>query len=353
MHLNTFKILFAYLNSLLLAFYILLSSNRYQVIIVDQLSVSIPILRLTGAKILFYGHFPDLLLTNRRSWLKALYRLPFDYIEELTTYLSDKIVVNSKFTRDTFVSTFKSLNRHQIDVLYPGIRLDDYDIVPSKKDPSVLPLLILGSFVLSINRFERKKDLQLAIHSFASLSQKYPKVKLVLAGGYDPRVSENVEHLQELTELCRQSQLDSVVLWKKEDRVPDSTRVVFIPSFTNSQRQFLLQNAISLIYTPSNEHFGITPIEGMYASLPVVACKSGGPVESIVDKRFGFLVESSVGEFTTALNKILQDYDQKDNEKNKKIGKAARKRVIDNFSLANFINRLESHLEELAIKKTL
>lgn len=59
--------------------------GQFDVIIVDQLSVSIPLLRWTGAKIFFYCHFPDKLLTKRESFLKKFYRVPVDFIEELTT----------------------------------------------------------------------------------------------------------------------------------------------------------------------------------------------------------------------------------------------------------------------------
>jgi len=59
--------------------------EQFDVIFVDQLSVSIPLLRWTGAKIFFYCHFPDKLLTKRESFLKKLYRVPVDFIEELTT----------------------------------------------------------------------------------------------------------------------------------------------------------------------------------------------------------------------------------------------------------------------------
>jgi len=52
---------------------------------VDQLSISIPLLKLRGAKILFYCHFPDQLLAVPGSWLKKLYRVPVDLLEEITT----------------------------------------------------------------------------------------------------------------------------------------------------------------------------------------------------------------------------------------------------------------------------
>jgi alpha-1,3/alpha-1,6-mannosyltransferase len=39
---------------------------------------------LPGTRVLFYCHFPDLLLSARQgSWAKALYRLPLDYLEQV------------------------------------------------------------------------------------------------------------------------------------------------------------------------------------------------------------------------------------------------------------------------------
>ncbi|KAG0027201.1 Alpha-1,3-mannosyltransferase-like protein, partial [Podila clonocystis] len=85
--LGRFYIICAIFRNLHLALSLLLLSkqDQFDVIIVDQLSVSIPVLRWTGAKIFFYCHFPDKLLTKRESFLKKLYRLPVDKIEELTT----------------------------------------------------------------------------------------------------------------------------------------------------------------------------------------------------------------------------------------------------------------------------
>jgi alpha-1,3/alpha-1,6-mannosyltransferase len=87
--LGRFHIVFAILKSLVLSLFLLkhvwMDKHSLDVIIVDQLSACIPILRLTGAKIFFYGHFPDQLLTQRSSLLKRLYRIPADILEEVTT----------------------------------------------------------------------------------------------------------------------------------------------------------------------------------------------------------------------------------------------------------------------------
>ena len=85
--------------------------------------------RFTSAQIIFYGHFPDLLLANHSSKLRATYRVPFDRMEASSTAAAHVLLVNSKFTRDTFRDTFPNLRgRTDIRVLYPTVSL------PSKEE---------------------------------------------------------------------------------------------------------------------------------------------------------------------------------------------------------------------------
>ena len=113
---------------LLAAFYMILFAGFYDVIILDQVSLPIPFLRLlTSSQIVYYCHFPDLLLsTNRKSPLKKCYRLFIDFLEERTTGMAHKIFVNSKFTQTVFYKTFKSLKKTETEVLYPCIDLKQF-----------------------------------------------------------------------------------------------------------------------------------------------------------------------------------------------------------------------------------
>ncbi|KAI9366699.1 alpha-1,3/1,6-mannosyltransferase ALG2-like protein [Zopfochytrium polystomum] len=304
-------ILFAMLRNLWLAACIFLSRSRPAVIFVDQLSVSIPLLRLTGSKILFYCHFPDKLLSKRDSFVKKLYRLPVDFVEEVTTAMADTIVVNSKFTQGVFQDSFRMI-KSKPAILYPGIRTEAYDNPVDLDDESVKKLKSNKTMLISFNRFERKKNVELAVKAFAHLREsvkQFESLQLVVGGGYDSRVSENVEYHKELVQLAESLGLKSMTLRRDlavEDKAAVSAaNILFVLSFTESQRTYLLHHGICCLYTPSNEHFGIVPVEAMFARLPVIAVNSGGPTESIVDGVTGFLRPPTEEAFAEAIKKLL------------------------------------------------
>lgn len=94
-----FYAVFAYLRMMYAAYFLIYRSNfQPDIVICDQVSACIPILKFKEIKVIFYCHFPDQLLTERKDWLKRIYRLPIDWLEEKTTGMADKILVNSNFT---------------------------------------------------------------------------------------------------------------------------------------------------------------------------------------------------------------------------------------------------------------
>lgn len=82
-------------------------------------------------------------------------------------------------------------------------------------------------------------------------------------------------------------------------------QIRFLPSFTDHQRAALLAACTALIYTPSNEHFGIVPLEAMASGRPVIACNNGGPVESVIHNRTGFLCQPTPQTFAAAMQLLL------------------------------------------------
>ncbi len=93
-----FTAFFAILRMIFLALVFIVSANsrEYSFIIIDGVAAPIPLLRWFGHKVVYYCHFPDLLLcTDRSSELKQLYRFFMDSIESYSTGASSLILVNS------------------------------------------------------------------------------------------------------------------------------------------------------------------------------------------------------------------------------------------------------------------
>ncbi|VDL95968.1 unnamed protein product [Schistocephalus solidus] len=254
----------AFVKMVLAAIWIcLFRRSQAELIFVDQVSAPLPILRLFGFKVatVFYGHFPDMLLASHASTMRRAYRSFVDKFEELTTVVADVIVVNSNFTAETFKKTFKSLHSRELKVLYPVPNFDNLYFV----------LVSTGKVIfLSINRYERKKNISLSLRSLGDIRPN--DVQLVHVGGYDSRVKENVEHYRELFDLI-------------------SEQVTLLRSCTSDVKALLIAASHAVIYTPHREHFGIVPIEAMFLWRPVIALNSGGPKETIIAGKTGFLCD--------------------------------------------------------------
>ena len=69
------------------------------------------------------------------------------------------------------------------------------------EDSAVPDETYTGKVILSINRFERKKRLNIALYALHYLLSQHHNVFLIMAGGCDQRVKENVEYLAELMSL--------------------------------------------------------------------------------------------------------------------------------------------------------
>jgi len=368
-----------------------LFGNSFDVIVCDQVSLSVPLLRLLmpSSAVVFYCHFPDQLLSKRTSIIKKLYRAPFDLLEEVTTGLADIIVVNSEFTGRTFLSTFSRLRFHSPKVLYPCVSiqpsLNTVKTIKSAEEKSDKVVF------LSINRFERKKSIDIAIRAMGHLrtilsDAEFNRVHLIIAGGYDLRITENVEHHKELIDVAVEvglvnsnslaktggkrrhssglpislssssaalpdfksdlASIQSIIPgWSpmvdepKYDQVQVGSKITFIRSFSDAQKSDLLRVCNAVIYTPQNEHFGIVPLECAAAKRPVIACNSGGPLESVVQGKTGVLCDPTPDAFATAMASFVKKSDLAI-----KMGIEGRFHVERSFSRDNFSLVLENIL---------
>lgn len=345
-----FHALWAYLKVFLIGLYLtIFHRNEFDIFLIDQVPSCLPPLKLLsrfdGAKIVYYCHFPDMLLTERRSFIKRVYRYPIDKFEGWSIGLSDLIMVNSIFTAGVVKETFDNLRTRQLKVLYPCVnlpRLDQYEFALEDCSQQVTELyqqLDNGQHFtfLSLNRFEPKKDVALAIKAlretillFASSGdQMNREPHLIIAGGYDPRVSYCVEYLHELQELVRKMKLES--------------NVTFIKSPSDHDKLMILKLCDAVIYTPTNEHFGIVPLEAMAMGRPVIACNSGGPKETVKHKETGYLAAPTPESFASYMCDLIKM--QPDDLK--RMGDICAKHVRSKFTFDKFQQKIELKFDSL------
>ncbi|KAL2444024.1 Alpha-1,3/1,6-mannosyltransferase alg-2 [Exophiala dermatitidis] len=360
--LNRFHILFAVLRQIHLVFSIAVWSNELRslkpdVFVVDQLSACVPLLRWLypgRQRTLFYCHFPDQLLADRRAGdvlglFKRMYRLPFDWFEGWSMSASDKIVVNSAFTKSVASRVWPNL-ADSFGVIYPCVSVDSREFETAQDQQPLWD----GRFkiLLSINRFERKKDIGLAIRAYHQLSAaERENTRLVIAGGYDQRVTENVQYHEELVGLAERLGLSTATAKTVPTAlgVPDHIQVLFLLSIPGSFKGTLLKSARLLLYTPTNEHFGIVPVEAMQHGLPVLASNTGGPLETIVDGETGWLRDVSVlDDWTAIIRKVLLELGPLELETLRQNGK---ERVRRHFTREIMARRFQDEIAEMLVNR--
>jgi alpha-1,3/alpha-1,6-mannosyltransferase len=181
----------------------------------------------------------------------------------------------------------------------------------------------------------------------------------VYAGGYDPRVEDNMLALYSLIDLAKSLSLTYNVITptsiQTRVKIPPlnmtkkNPEVLFLLNFTTFQRTALLRSpsTIALLYTPENEHFGVVPVEAMVCGVPVLACNSGGPMESVLDdppeERTGWLRSPDSDTWAAALGEIVS---MNDGERGA-LSNRAKERSRAMFGMEAMAHRLEVVLLEV------
>lgn len=166
-------------------------------------------------------------------------------------------------------------------------------------------------------------------------------------GGYDNRVPENVFYHSDLVALA-----DTLNLTHATTKtivaalnVPSSTEVLFLLSVPNALKEMLLSSARLLVYTPSNEHFGIVPLEAMLKGVPVLAANTGGPTETVLEGKTGWLRDpEEVGEWTKVIDTVLNGLSK---EELKAMAETGKERVRGNFADTQMAATLDGILDEI------
>jgi glycosyltransferase involved in cell wall biosynthesis len=218
------------------------------------------------------------------------------------------IVVTSTEVKNRIIEGRLCTDDERMVMAYPGV--DRSDSLPAVE---YLPTIIIPG------RIMWTKNIQQGIEAFlkAGLPNQW---KLVVAGYVDRKSQSYLHDLQVLA--------------------GDSKQVEFIVSPTDLQMQELYRTCSFCLFTPQNEDWGIVPLEAMAHAKPVIANARGGPLESIVDGKTGFLLEpDNLDGWSKAIQKLATD-----SQLVRTMGIEAH-RHVDNFTWEKFVSRVDDALE--------
>lgn len=174
-----------------------------------------------------------------------------------------------------------------------------------------------------VGRISRWKGQMLLLETFNELIKNHQNIKLVYIGSAPP----NQEHF-----------LDSLKEKIAEYNLTDNVEII---PFQENINQLWQSIDVAVVPSTEPEPFGMVAIEAMMAKKPVVAANHGGLTEIVVNNETGFLVEpNNKNDLQEALEKLINNP-----ELRKTFGENGFQRAIENFSIENYVRKIEDILE--------
>ncbi|MCB2218946.1 MAG: glycosyltransferase [Bacteroidetes bacterium] len=199
-----------------------------------------------------------------------------------------------------------------IEIIPPGVDIERF-YMPSENDlrkPSNLP----DKYIYCMSRIDTNKGHDHLLRAFALVKDEIPDVDLVIGGGSPNPKPREVELFDKMHAIIAEEDMED--------------RVEFIGYVPDKMMTQYYQQAQLFVLPSQFEPFGMTSQESMACGTPVVASKFGGIRNAITHNENGLLIDpTDKEEFAQAMIKVL-----KDNEYRERIGKAAHKLIIDEYS---------------------
>lgn len=252
-----------------------LDLRNFDVVIVSQTGAYFPnLVRHKKGKLICYTHTPPRYLygyTTAREWKKnkivaAIAHVSF-HVLRMVDYNASKnvdiFIANSEEVRDRI----RKFYRRDAVVIYPPVKVPNV-VGGGKKD-----------FYLFGGRLARSKGIDVIVSAF---SKNGKNLKIFGRGfaGYDEYV---------------------------EKKASKYKNIEILGEVSEEQKFELMSQAKALVFASFDEDFGITPVEAMGVGTPVIAYRSGGVKETVVDGKTGIFFDENSPD---ALNEAIKKFEK-------------------------------------------
>jgi glycosyltransferase involved in cell wall biosynthesis len=122
-----------------------------------------------------------------------------------------------------------------------------------------------------------------------ALAATHNPVQLCFAG-----ISDHPDYTDKLQSLARKLKVHRRVEW--------------LGGISEDEKRARYAGALAIVYPPVDEDYGYVTLEAMLASKPVITCRdSGGPLEFVVDRQTGMIVEPTAEALAAAFDFVWEN----------------------------------------------
>ena len=249
-------------------------------------------------------------------------------VQRYACQFADRILVNADAVRDWLVGE-EGYDPSNIVVIRNGVDMTRFAAPPARdRIRHELGIPAAARLVVVVSRLARLKGIEHFLDAAAAIKARYPDVRFAIVGETSPPDPAYQRFLEGLSEQHGVA-----------DRVTFTGRRSDIPA---------VLSAADVAVMPSlNEALSNVVLESMAAAAPLVATRVGGTPEALTDGATGLLVPpGDAAAIAGAVSRLLDD-----RELACRLGRAARTRIGDRFSVDRMVRATEDLYAELLARK--
>lgn len=146
---------------------------------------------------------------------------------------------------------------------------------------------IRDNYILILGRIDKKKGFDLLIPAFSIIAKKRTELYLVIAG------DQSTPYTQSVNRSIKELGL--------------SERVIFTGEVTGDDKWALYKNALMFVLPSYSENFGMSAVEAMACSCPVVISDKVGIYKAVAENNAGIIVKTTVKSVEEGIMKLFND----------------------------------------------
>ena len=214
----------------------------------------------------------------------------------------EKVIANSEYTKNLAINN--GVNRDKVIVINPGVGIvEELNKKSLEKVESLLK--IKTPRLITVSRFDKRKNHEKVIMALRNLKQKYPDIVYICIGYGDEE--------ENLKKLVQELDLGSQVMFFKD--ISDDLKNALIAK----SNIFVMP---SIIHKTSVEGFGIAYVEAAQYGIPSLGGKDGGASDAISHDKTGLICDgNNLDDIYSSLNSMIE------NKKYHVLGKNAKEYV--------------------------